>query len=139
MFSDPRPDTNLTIDAVRFQCPLSYSAWWLYNVVVVVNFTMLHIQPNSTINKSRSSVQVMLGYINDTRGIYERTPPTVLIPGVNLVGITNFYIRQTLKKPTVSAFGLFDVSNLLPTRCRVLIDLLYNLNFSPSTRSGLPR
>ncbi len=81
----------------------------------------------------------MLGYINDTRGIYERTPPTVLIPGVNLVGITNFYIRQTLKKPTVSAFGLLDVSNLLPTRCRVLIDLLDYLNFSPSTRSGLPR
>lgn len=115
VFDATRPEVNLTIDAVRFQCPLSTTAWWLYNVVVVVNFTVLHIEPNSTINKNKSYVQIMLGYIDDTKGIYDRSSPTVLIPGANFVGITKFYFRQILKKPTVSAFGLFDVSCLLPT------------------------
>ena len=74
---------------------------------------MLNIKLNSTINRGKNSVQVMLGLTNDTIEVFDRTPPTTLIPGVNVVGIAGLLIRQTFRRPKYSAFGLFDVSTSL--------------------------
>ncbi len=48
--------------------------------------------------------------------VVKNTVPTTLIPGINVVGIADtFRIRQTYVKPSVSAFGIFDVSHLFIT------------------------
>ncbi len=106
-------ELNITIDAVTFHCPDGLSEEFRPNIVVVVNFTMLNIKLNSTINRGKNSVQVMLGLTNDTIEVFDRTPPTTLIPGVNVVGIAGLLIRQTFRRPKYSAFGLFDVSTSL--------------------------
>jgi hypothetical protein len=65
------------------------------------------------INRGMNSVQVMLGLMRDTEKVIENTTPTMLIPGVNLVGIADaFEIHQEYVKLERSAFGLFDVSPL---------------------------
>jgi len=48
--------------------------------------------------------------INNTEQVIDRTVPLSIPPGVNLLGNLNFEIRQLFKKPSLSAFGLFDVS-----------------------------
>jgi hypothetical protein len=59
----------------------------------------------------KNSVQIMIGLTNDTRTVVERTVGTTILPGVNLVGVITWDLRQVLKSPRLSAFGsLFDVS-----------------------------
>jgi hypothetical protein len=49
--------------------------------------------------------------INDTEQVLHRTVPVSIPPGVNLLANVNFEIRQLFKKPSLSAFGLFDSIN----------------------------
>ena len=55
----------------------------------------------------------MLGLTNKTIDVLDRTPPTTLIPGMNVIGTAYLYVRETFIQPKFSAFGLFDVSILL--------------------------
>ena len=63
----------------------------------------------------------MLGLTNKTIDVLDRTPPTTLIPGMNVVGSAYLYVRETFIQPKFSAFGLFDVGILL--RCQHLMKL----------------
>ncbi len=54
----------------------------------------------------------MLGLTNETTDVLDSTPPTTLIPGMNVVGTAYLYVRETFVQPKFSAFGLFDVSIL---------------------------
>jgi hypothetical protein len=52
----------------------------------------------------------MLGLTNNTRDVVNRTMPTTLIPGVNIVGAANVFVFQRFRNAHISVFGLFDVS-----------------------------
>ncbi len=54
----------------------------------------------------------MLGFTNNTNDVVNRTMPTTLLPGVNMVGAANLFIFQRFRSAHVSLFGLFDVSAL---------------------------
>jgi len=70
---------------------------------------MLGVSLGSIVDTPRNSVQIVLGLTNQTANAVRKTSPTSLIPGVNVVGMANFIIRQQLRPSSVSAFGLFDV------------------------------
>ena len=115
---------NLTLDVVSFYCPLSETLYPVHpNILVFVNFTTLNIKLNSTINRSRNSLQVMLGLTNEATDILHITPPTILIPGMNVVGTAYIYVRETFVQPKFSAFGLFKVSIFWYQRFTKLIPL----------------
>ncbi len=54
----------------------------------------------------------MLGLTNNTHDVVNRTMPTTLMPGVNIVGAANVFIFQRFRNAHVSVVGLFDVSAL---------------------------
>jgi len=78
------------------------------DLLVIVNYTTLLIDPNTIIDMRRSSIEIRIGMINDTEQVLHRTVPVSIPPGVNLLANLNFEIRQLFKKPSLSAFGLFD-------------------------------
>jgi len=81
-------------------------------------------------NFSIDSVQIMIGLTNDTRTVVERTVGTTILPGVNLVGVTTWELRQVFKRPHLSAFAsLFDVSLMLALNlCLLLTTALFFLS-----------
>jgi len=56
-----------------------------------------------------------------------RTSPTSLIPGSNLVGMANLIILEQLRKPKLSAFGLFDVSTVVESVSSIKNTSLYRI------------
>ncbi len=54
----------------------------------------------------------MLGLTNNTHDVVNRTMPTTLVPGVNMVGAADVFIFQRFRNAHISVFGLFDVSTL---------------------------
>ena len=80
------------------------------DLLITVNFTTLQIPVDKMINMFNNSLQIMIGFTNDTRTVVDRTLATTLVPGINLVGFLRWQLRQLLKKPGLSAFAsLFDV------------------------------
>jgi hypothetical protein len=69
----------------------------------------------------------MIGLTNDTRTVVERTVGAAILPGVNLVGVITWELRQLLKSPRLSAFAsLFDVGIMLALiLCSVLTTGLF--------------
>jgi len=80
--------------------------------LITVNFTALNISSQSDQNIRGHSVQIMLGLTNNTIDVVNRTMPTTLLPGVNIVGAANLFIFQRFHNAHVSVLGLFDVSVL---------------------------
>jgi hypothetical protein len=80
--------------------------------LITVNFTTLQILVDTISDMSFNSLQIMVGLNNDTQKVIERTRGTTLIPGTNLFGTVTWDYRQVLKKPSLSAFGLFNVSDI---------------------------
>ena len=63
----------------------------------------------------------MIGLTNDTRTVVERTVGTTILPGINLVGVITWDLRQLLKSPRLSTFAsLFDVSIMLESGIKFL-------------------
>lgn len=80
------------------------------DLLIIVNFTMLNISSNAIVDLTRRSVHVMAGLTNNSRNVIDKTVPTTIIPGVNLIGAVNTIIYRRFKKTTMSTFGLLDVS-----------------------------
>ena len=110
-------DNNVVVlDLIAFRCPLQPQDQRTYeDILVTVNFTMLNFTADLASRTRWNSVQVFLGGIHDTFEVVRRTPPTSLIPGVNLIGFGQPQIRQQFSNPRMSAFGVFDVSKSMNT------------------------
>jgi hypothetical protein len=88
------------------------------DLLVIVNYTTIRINPDTIIDMGRSSVEIQIGMLNNTDQVVRRTVPLSVPPGVNLLGNMKPDIRQLFKRPSLSAFGLFDVSsNVQILRC----------------------
>ncbi len=86
----------------------------LYNtyqpdLLVTVDFDALALPSDSLIDIASNSIQIMVTMTNDTAAVLEMTGPTVLIPGVNMVGLVSMEIHQTFKNPEVATLGVFEV------------------------------
>lgn len=82
-------------------------------ILASVNFTKLSgfvIDRDSRPLASPQLVQVMLGFTQKTKNVLTSTTPVPLLAGMNVVGISDIYIRQSFNLPALSALGLFDVS-----------------------------
>ena len=80
------------------------------NLLITVNFTTLQIPVDSMTDMFNYSLQIMIGFTNDTRTVIDRTQATTLVPGTNLVGFLTWQLRQLLKRRSLSAFtSLFNV------------------------------
>src|SRR6266511_3836971 len=101
----------VALDLIVFRCPLQPAQQWTYeDILVTVNFTMLNITANLAAGTRWNSVQVFLGGTHETVEVVRRTPPTSLIPGVNLIGFVQPQVRQQFYNSRMSAFGVLDVS-----------------------------
>jgi len=67
---------------------------------------MLNVSSTSILDGAINSVQIMLGLTNTTADVLQTTSPTMLLPGMNVVGITKFSIRQKFGKAAVAALGV---------------------------------
>ena len=79
------------------------------DLLVTVDFEPLWIPSNSLIDIASNSVQVQASLTNNTADVLAMTRPTILIPGVNLVGLVSMEIHQTFKNPGVATLGIFEV------------------------------
>ena len=79
------------------------------DLLVTVDFEPLWIPSNSLIDIASNSVQVQASLTNNTADVQAMTRPTILIPGVNLVGLVSMEIHQTFKNPGVATLGIFEV------------------------------
>ena len=61
----------------------------------------------------------MLGLTNNTIDVVNRTMPTTLLPGVNVVGAADLFIFRRFRNAYVSVVGLFDVSALDKSLARI--------------------
>ena len=68
------------------------------DILVTVNFTTLGIPPDSRVNILQNSVEVMLSLTDDSLEASQRTIPTLLMRGTNLVGVATKKVYQ--KAPT---------------------------------------
>ncbi|KJA21926.1 hypothetical protein HYPSUDRAFT_41528 [Hypholoma sublateritium FD-334 SS-4] len=78
------------------------------DLLVTVDFDALAIPSDSLIDIASNSIQIMVTMTNDTAAVLEMTGPTVLIPGVNMVGLVSMEIHQTFKNPEVATLGVFE-------------------------------
>lgn len=88
---------------------LGYNGNYQPDLLITVDFDALGIPSNSTTNIALNSIQVMVRMTNDTADVLDMTRPTVLTPGVNMVGMVSMEIHQTFKNPGVATLGLFEV------------------------------
>ena len=97
------------------------------NLLITLNFTGMGLQVGTMNDLLADSVQIMIGLTNDTRTVVERTVGTTILPGVNLVGVITWDLRQVFKSPGLSAFAsLFDVSIMLALDlCLLLTTVLF--------------
>jgi len=126
-----KPDALIPLDqyydlmpSLTFNCPRDYipipgqTAGFVEQlegptVLASVNFTTLSgfvIDRDSKNLATPPLVQVMLGFTKKTKNVITSTSPALLIAGVNIVGVSDRYIRQSFDQPRLSALGLFDVS-----------------------------
>ena len=108
---------SLTFNCTRYYIPISgQTAGFVEQgptVLASVNFTALSgfvIDRDSKNLATPPLVQVMLGFTKKTKNVIMSTSPAPLIAGVNIVGVSDNYIRQSFDQPRLSALGLFDVS-----------------------------
>ncbi len=86
-----------------------YNGYRLADLLVTVDFEPLLVPPNSLTDITSNSVQVLASMTNNTEDVLAMTRPTILIPGVNLVGLVSMEIHQTFKNPGVATLGIFEV------------------------------
>jgi hypothetical protein len=71
-----------------------------------------HRPPGTNGSIQRESLEVYSALTSFTEGVLTTTRPTLLFPGMNLIGVVNPVIRKRFRKPELSALGLSGVSPL---------------------------
>jgi hypothetical protein len=87
----------------------------LPDLLVRVDFSGLaafHRPPGTNGTIRRESLEVYSALTNITEDALATTRPTLLFPGMNMIGVVNPRIRKRFGAPGLSAFGLFHVSSL---------------------------
>lgn len=64
---------------------------------------------DSIVDIASNSIQVMVTMTNNTADVVAMTTPTILVPGVNLVGLVSMEVHQTFTNPGMATLGLFEV------------------------------
>ncbi|KAF9534056.1 hypothetical protein CPB83DRAFT_845022 [Crepidotus variabilis] len=82
----------------------SYQAYIHPDFLVAVNFSQLSIPLELGETGPENFVHVRLGMTDDTGLILQNSPPTTMIPGVNLVGMADIVVRQQLGSNLGSLF-----------------------------------
>jgi len=104
------PKENDGVAIAIFWCG-NYNAWY-DDIFVTINFTALPVASTERRYLGSDSVFVMLSYTNDTKQAVTHTKPSLLIPGIDLIGIENVRVQQTFKNHALSTLGLFDVRSI---------------------------
>ena len=86
-----------------------YNGNYQPDLLITVDFNALEILSNSTTDIALNSMQVMVRMTNNTDDVLAMTRPTILIPGVNMVGLVSMEIHQTYTNPGVATLGIFLV------------------------------
>lgn len=79
------------------------------DLLVTVDFDALSIPSDSLLSIASNSIQVRVTMTNDTDDVLAMTRPTILIPGINMVGLVSMEVHQTFKYPEVATLGIFEV------------------------------
>ena len=109
-----KPNRHLLSAAwLRQNLPQVYYNEFQPDLLITVNFTTLGMSVDSIIDVASNSIQVMVAMTNNTADVVAMTTPTVLVPGVNLMGLVSMEVHQTFTNPGMATLGLFEVS---PTR-----------------------
>ena len=103
----------LSVAWLRQNLPQVYYNEFQPDLLITVNFTTLGMSVDSIIDVASNSIQVMVAMTNNTADVVAMTTPTVLVPGVNLMGLVSMEVHQTFTNPGMATLGLFEVS---PTR-----------------------
>jgi hypothetical protein len=107
------------------------------DLLITVNFTMLNISSASILDGAVNSVQVMLGLSNNTDNVLQTTSPTMLLPGMNVLGMSRLTIRQKFGKATVAALGVEASTLFFSTREKLTENI--NLFFTSRTKHSWSR
>ena len=87
----------------------------LPDLLLTVDFGQLaafHRPPGTNDTLQRESLKVYSALTNITEDVFATTRPTLLFPGMNLVGVVNPVMRRQFRAPGLSVLGLLDVSPL---------------------------
>lgn len=79
------------------------------DLLVSINYTKIGLPRDDIISTTTNSVEVYVGLANDSFTVVNRTLPTTIPPGVNLMGTLSLELRQLYKNVGISALGLFTV------------------------------
>ncbi|KAJ2911849.1 hypothetical protein MD484_g8568, partial [Candolleomyces efflorescens] len=96
--------SRVSIDGMSYHKPR--------DLVVSVNFTGIRPQsnafgPGQSIHPK--ALQVYAGLVDDSPNIFATaTQPTVLLPGMNFLGLVTSSTRKRFRQPKFSSFGFFD-------------------------------
>ncbi|PPQ69743.1 hypothetical protein CVT26_014018 [Gymnopilus dilepis] len=91
------------------------------DLLITVNFTALNISAEGLDETAKKSVQIMIGFHNDTSRIVQTTQAMTLVPGINMLGCVTYELRQTFKNSFAPDLGLsnsydtFAVSKMVYT------------------------
>jgi len=85
---------------------------WHDDILVTINFTSLPVAPSEERYLSWPSVLVMLSYTDNIKQTVTHTKPSLLVPGIDLIGIDDVRIQQTFKNRALSTLGVFDVCSI---------------------------
>lgn len=79
------------------------------DLLISLNFTGLR-EPNAPDMKiyPRRYVEVYVGLTDDRKKVLRSTEPTQLVPGANLIGFADWFIRQRLRRRSLATLG-FEV------------------------------
>ncbi len=86
-----------------------YDGTYQPDLLITVDFKVMRISSNTTTDIALNSIQVMVKMTESPNDVLAMTRPTILIPGVNMVGMVSMEIHQTYKNPGVATLGIFEV------------------------------
>ncbi|KJA29492.1 hypothetical protein HYPSUDRAFT_196840 [Hypholoma sublateritium FD-334 SS-4] len=106
-YCPPRPPQN-DYSWLMENLPQTYYNDFQPDLLITVNFTTLGMPVDSIIDIASNSIQVRVAMSNNTADVVAMTTPTILIPGVNLVGLVSMEVHQTFTNPGMATLGLFE-------------------------------
>ncbi|PPQ79193.1 hypothetical protein CVT26_000442 [Gymnopilus dilepis] len=78
------------------------------DLLIEVNFTAFNISGSSKSDMSSNSVQVLIGFHNETSKVIQTTKSMTLVPGINMLGCITYELRQSFKNSIAPDLGLFE-------------------------------
>ena len=77
--------------------------------MITVDFSVLMVTPDTITDIASNSVQIMVRMTDKTTDVLSLTRPTILVPGVNMIGLVSMEIHQTFQNPGVATLGIWEV------------------------------